>query len=181
MEDGLHDFVGLRCCQLLPAQRVLVLFCQLGLLLLLLGLEFVDMVPLQLFEIIISAEDNLLASEAYPHGIGGKQHLFHSLRPVAFQPTYQEVGQLERWHDLADSRVAQAWNEDPLRQLSQALQLVLSNDLEYLIEIRLELVEGLHLVVLRRYEIARQHYDLGTHALKSYQHRLDGRQVLCLV
>jgi hypothetical protein len=58
-------------------------------LLVLLFLEFCQMVSFDLFEVIIAAEYDFFASETHSHGIGSQQYVFDSLRSITFHTCSQ--------------------------------------------------------------------------------------------
>ena len=116
------------------------------LLLLLLVLKLLHMIPLQLFEIVIAAKNNLFPAETNPHWVGSEHDLFDSLRSNTFHSVDQKVRELKVREDLHDSRVVHAWHQDPLGKLAKAF--IFSNQLSNLLEVHLELLEAFRFSVL---------------------------------
>ena len=122
------------------------------------------MVPLQLFEIVIAAKNNLFPAETNPHWIGSEHDFLDSLWSNTFHSVHQKVRELKVREDLHDSWVVHAWHQDPLRKFAQAF--VLSDQLANLFEVHLELLEAFRFSVLLRDETACKNYNLWSHVFK---------------
>lgn len=78
VKDCLGNFEGVRGIKVLEAGVVGRGLCG-SLLLLLLLLELGKVISLNLFEVIVSAEDNLFSSEAHPHWVGSVENILDPL------------------------------------------------------------------------------------------------------
>jgi len=178
MQYRLGNLKGIRSINLI---KVLVLFKSLFPLFVLTGLEFLEVVSLDLLEIVIPTEHNFFTPEAHPHWVGCKHNLFDSVWTLAFEAIDKELRELEGWHDLANAGVTGAWHNDPLGMVSKTYEVIATNDRADVVKVLSELVISICLVVVLRHIVAHQHNYFRLHLLKTIEHFLKSLVMLGLV
>ena len=94
MQNSLCQLKGIWGFEILETCVTIVGFLGLNLLILLL-LEFFQVIALHFLEIVVPAEYNLIASETHAHRIRCKHDFLDSLRPMSFHTFYQILGELK--------------------------------------------------------------------------------------
>ena len=150
-------------------------------LLFLLFLQLLEVVPLDLFEVVVSTNHDLFPSEAHSHRVRRQHYLLYPSRPISFHASHQKLREREVGQQFAHTWVVGAGHEHPLGQVSEADQPIFPDNSSNSFKILTEFVERLGFVIFLGDVVSDQEDDFRPHLFKPGEHLAEGLVLLSIV